>query len=86
MQFYRGGVESDPVLRPFQGPLFDHLVGERKQCRRHLDVEQLGGFQLADLEDDASSPGWTGWRPWPVANRRAEDAGVSACVTAAGAK
>jgi hypothetical protein len=29
-------------------PLFDHLVGARKQSRRHVKAERLGGLQIED--------------------------------------
>jgi len=28
--------------------LFDHLVGEREQRRRHGEAERLGGFEVDD--------------------------------------
>jgi hypothetical protein len=29
-------------------PLFDHLVGEREQRRRHLEAKRLGGLEVDD--------------------------------------
>src|SRR5215472_8501431 len=28
------------------GPLFDHVVGERDECRRYVEIERLGGLEV----------------------------------------
>jgi hypothetical protein len=34
---------------PWQNsPLFDHVIGEREQCRGHVEGERLGGSQIDD--------------------------------------
>ena len=47
------GAQADVRFVPIAdiGTLFDHLVGARLRCRRHVEAERLGRLQI-DIELD----------------------------------